>query len=661
MVRESKIKELTNEKVTSLIDTELSKYGFKFLKSKRQFIRQENGFNQIVNIYTPYSPLVYDENTEQIHLVFNISSQIENPDYENWCLEKFGEKNHLSNRIENLTSQVELSFQDFGSESYYEPTASQQFKHNVTVSLMGGNNSHKDIVPITDLLKANIPNLVSKLKENSNILHIHQNREYPFQYIYLLVFGGYNEIANVEFQKYYDHLISLIQTKIKISETEASGYIEELNRLVKGSRKVTALSFSNPFKLSVKISESKSDWFEFSQTTKFTEILRLDISQFEVKSLNINSNGDILIFADNNKVIKLNSKGESVFEVEIEVKKGFDKIFREVPTGVIKGTNNFFVNNYIITSDNEFLELPLPIQKLKKGKLQNPHVIDLAFWDKADMYLVIYEDNFLAYNKNGELKKVINIEEKYGSRIIVEKEWVITQKRDSAIKILNFDGETIETYEYGNANNYYEFSPNYQYLICFFYSTKSQFHDLKNGKKGTLWAHPTFLKDYKEKMYNDINHNFGMTIAKFSPDNKYIVGGADHGKYVAWTLPQLERVELIPQHDMITLLEPHKTTRFSNDKSEDIITKAELINLENQTFLKNRGNEIRRINFFENGDIFITELNHGNYILSWDRNFTNLTYKKLEGRLDFHSNNSMTQRTKTEVIIYEPKYKLPPT
>lgn len=654
MVRESKIKELTNDKVITLFEQELSKYGFKYQKSKRQFIRQENGFNQIINIYTPYSPLVYDDNTEQLHLIFNVSSQIEIPNYENWYFEKFGEKLHFSYQIDNFTSQIELSFNDFESESFYEPTSSQQFKHNVTLSLMGGNNPHHDILSINDLLKTNIPNLVSKLKENSNILHIHKNREYPFQHIYFLIFGGYNEVANLEFQMYYEYLISEIETKIKVSETEASGYIEELNRLIKGSEKVTTLSFSNPYKRSVKISETRNDFFEFSQKTKFSEVLRLNVSQFEIKSLSINSNGDILLFTDNKKIVKLNSKGELVFEKDIEAKKGFDKIFWEVPSGVIKATNNFFVNNYIITSENEFLELPLPTQKQKKGKLQNPHIADFAFWDKEDVYLLIYEDKFLVYSKNGELEKVINIEQKYGSRIIIEKEWIVTQKSDTAIIILKFDGETIGTYEYGNANNYYEFSPNYQYLICFFYSTKSQLHDLTNGKKGTLWAHPTFIKDYKEKMYNDINHNFGMTIAKFSPDSKYIVGGADHGKYVAWTLPKLERVELIPQPEMINLLEPHKATRFSNDKSEDIITRAELINLENQTFLKNRGNEIFRINFFENGDIFVTQINSG-FILSWDRNFTNLTYKKIEGRLDFHSNSSMTQRTKTEVIIYEPK------
>ncbi len=652
MVRESKIKELTNEKVVTLFERELDKYGFKFLKSKRQFIRQDNGFNQVINIYTPYSPLVYNDNTEQLHLVFAITSQIEIPNYENWYFEKFGDKLHFSHRIDYFTSQIELSFNDFEKESFYEPTAIKKFKHSVTLSLMGEQNHHIDIVAIDDLLKTNIPNLVSKLNENSNILHIYKNREYPFQHIYLLVFGGFTDIANNEFQKYYNHLLNEIQSKLKISETEVSGHIEALNRFIKNSQQVTALTFSNPYLCSVKISESRYDSFEFSQKTKFSEVLRLDISQFELKSVSINSLGDILLFTGSKKILKINSKGGLVFEKEIETKKGFDEIFWEVPSGVIKGTDDFFVNNYIITTDNQFLELPLPTQKLKKGKLQNPHISDFAFLNDSFKYLIIYEDSFLRFDSNGVIENSLTIGQKHGNKIILEKNWILSQNGKNTI--LDFEGNLLYAYEYANANNYYEFSLDFKYLICFSYSTKSQFHDLTNDKKGTLWAHPTFIKDYKEEMYNDIHHNFGMTIAKFSPDGKYIVGGADHGKYVAWSLPRLERFELIPQLEMIKLLEPQISTRYTDGKSENIITRAELINLGNQTFLKNRGNEIRRIIFFENGDIFTTEIS-SNFILSWDRNFKNLTYKKIEGTLDLHSNGCLTQRTKTELIIYDPK------
>ncbi len=653
MIRESKIKELTNDKVVTLIDQLLNNYGFKYLKSKGHFIRQDNGFNQIISLYTPSSPLTYEDDTEQIFLTFNVSPKIEIPEYEKWYLENLGEKTHFSYRFATLTSQIELSFDDFNSESFYEPTASQQFKRSVTLSLMSGIKQNQEIIPIGDLLKIHIPNLVVKFKKNSNILKIHKNRENPFSYIYLLLFGGYQELAIEKLHKYYEYLVNEIETKIEVSETEASSYIEALNRLIKESQKVTSLSFSNPYKRSVKISDIKNDYFEFSLKTKFCEILRLDTSQFEIKSVDINLAGDILLFANNQKIIKLDYNGKLIFEKDIETKKGFDKIRWEVPSGIVNGTNIFFVNNYIIKDDNTILELSLPDQKLKKGKLQSPHISDFAFCEKTNKYLIIYEDSFITFNINGQVEKSINIGQKYGSKIIVEKEWIVTQKRDTSNVILDYDGKTIATYKFGNGNNKFEFSSKYQHLICFFYSTKSQFYDLANNKKATLWAHPTFVKDYKGTMYNDIENNFGMDIAKFSPDNKYIVGGADHGKYVAWTLPKLERIELIPKDEMIELLEPLKSTWISNGESGETITKAQKIMLDNQVFLKNRRNEMSKIFFFENGDIFITELGHGKFILSWDRNFLNLTYNRIEGNLDLHSNRYLTQKTKTELTIYK--------
>lgn len=654
MVRESKIKELTNDKIVTLVEEELTKFGFKYQKSKRYFSRQDpKGFTHIIYLSTPYSPLIYDENTEQLFLVFNVSSQIEIPDFIKWTFDKFGQNTHFSFRSESLTSQIELSFDVFDSEGFYEPTASQQFKRNVTLSIMGGKDRHKDIIPINDFLKINIPNLVSNLSDKSDILKIYKSFDFPFQNINLLVFGGYVDLANEQFEKYYQFLIDEIESKLKISEAEASASIGTLNWLIKNVQKVSNLTFTNPFERSIKVANSKNDKFEFSEETQFIEKLRLDVSQFDVKAFSINSLCDILLFTKNQKIIKINSNGELVVEKEIESKKGFESLTYIWAFGVISGTNDFFLNNFLITAKNEIIELILPTQKLKKGKLQKPVIADFVYWSKNEKYLIIYEDNFLIYSKEGKLESSINIGEKYGSKIIIEKECIVVQKRDKENVILNFDGQIIATYEFGNGNRGFEFSPNYEYLICFGYSTKSQFYNLTNGNKGTLWAHPTFVKDYKEKMYNDIEHNFGMEIAKFSPDNKYIVGGAYHGKYVAWTLPKLERIELMPLDEMIDLLEPLKTRWWSNGESGEKITKIEKVILENQIFLKNRRNGMSKIIFFENGDIFVTQI--GQYALSWDRKFNNLAYKKLDGKLDIHSRKYLTQKTNTELIIYEQK------
>lgn len=653
MVKEQQIKELTKQKIVTPINQELSQYGFKYLKSKEYFILKKNGFNHIIDIHTSHESLTYDENTEQIVLTFQITSRIELPEYEKWHLEKLGEPAHFSYKLDQVTSQVALSFEDFDDESFYEPTYSQQFKRQVALALIGDHKQHDAVMPFSDLLATHIHDIVFKLKAHANILHIHQNSEYPYQHTYLLLYGGYEAMAHEELHQYYQQLIDEIATQLKISDSAANDYIQALNKLIKETQLITTLSLKNPYKRAVKVIDSKNDYFEFSLKSKFREILRLDTSQFDVKAVHINPIGEILLFARNQKIIKLNLNGELLLEYDIATKKGFKDDFWGVPSGVIQGTNDFYVNNYIIKHDNTVLELPLPIQKLKRGKLQDPHIADFAFSHHTNQYLIIYEDHFITYNVAGQVEKTVNIEHKYGSKIIAEKQWIVTQQRDQANIILDFEGNTLATYEYAHVNNNFDFSPNYEHLICFFYSTKSQYYDLQNDKKETLWAHPTYIKGYKETMYNDTEHNFGMTIAKFSPDNSYIVGGAYHGKYVAWKLPDLERIELIPQEEMIALLEPLTSSGYANGEYTATITNAEKVTIANQMFLKNRRNNISNIFFIENGDVFVTELGNGKFVLSWDRNFSNLTYKKIDGHLDLHADKYLTQKTPTELTLYQ--------
>ena len=655
MVKESKIKELINDKVVSQLEIELSKVGFKYLKSKKYFIRQEREFQQTITVNTPYSPLKYDDNTDQIYLVFNINSNIEIPNYETWFLDKFGGKTYYSERIDSSISQIELSFEDFENENFYTPTASQNFKKSISLSLMEGDSKIVDIESFDTVLQFKIPEMVSNLSINSDILKLDETNKYKFHSIYLLIFGGYVEVAHSKIQEFYKYLILKIESKEKLSENELNSYLEELNVLVKNVSKVTDLTLENPFKQTIKVLNSKNDSFAFSEKTIFQEKLRIDLSQYGIKSIFINLIGDILVVTTNQKIIKLNIKGEIIFETELETPKGFRELSYDFPCGIVENSTDFFINNYILKADNTLLELSIPLQKLKKGALQNATISNLNYWNKKESYLISYENNLYTYNKNGEIEKTVKIEQKRIERIIVEKEWIIALKIDKALVILDFEGKQINEFEFGNGNNRFEFSANYKYLICCFYSTKSQFFDLITDKKETLWAHPTFIKNYKEMMYNDINHNFGMSFAKFSPDNNYIVGSADHGKYVAWKLPKLDRIELIPQEEMIGLLEPAEATRFTNNESETIITKAEIVKLENHTFLKNRGNDISKIMFFENGDIFITEIGIGKFVLTWDRNFNNLAHQKIDGKLDFYAEKYLTQHSKTEFIVYEQK------
>ena len=152
-------------------------------------------------------------------------------------------------------------------------------------------------------------------------------------------------------------------------------------------------------------------------------------------------------------------------------------------------------------------------------------------------------------------------------------------------------------------------------------------------KSHVLWAHPTYLKNYKEVLYSDIHHNFNLSIAKFSPDDKFLVGGGYHGKYVVWKLPKFERVELLPARELLPLLK-----------------EAEIISLDGNIFLKNRGYDIRNIQFFNNSDNFITQLGPHNFL--WNKEFANTGCLPVQGVVKVLADKFITNMNENVFTIF---------
>lgn len=648
MIKTESIKNLIYQKVANILNEILEKQGYKYYKSKGQFVKKDGIFQQIVHLHQSNSPIQYIDETEELFLHFRVSGEIEIPNYEKWYSENVEKHLQRLYYTSSFQTRIPLTFEDFKNEDFYEPSKSQIFKNAVTVALGGGGNN-KNVIEIEQLISDKLPKIVKDLENKSNIVNLFESREHPnsIRHFLLLLYGNIsNELVIDYFHRNYKRQITEIEEKLKISEAEASRHIEDLNFFIGLAKKLLNIELSNPFSRSIKVVPNCNENIDFTEKSKYKESLRIDISQFKIASHHIDKFGNILVISDNSLETKtifiLNKNGGILFEKEIQPRKGFER-FGTFKTGVIEYTNEFFVNNYIIRNNTELIELKLP--KEKRKKTQKSNIFDLAYDSKKEKYLILYENHFLTYNKNGTLENDLIIEDKeyrnYYGRIFPEKQWIITQKKDKELFILDFNGEVINSFEYSNGNFYYNFSNDFRYLVCFFYAVKSQFFNLESGKKETLWAHPTYIKDYKERMYNDIHHNFGMERAKFSPDNQYLIGGAYHGKYVAWTLPKLERKELIPPIEVIS---------FENNRNESTI---ELVQLGKETFLKNRGNEITDIFFLENGDFFLTEHDRGKHLLLWDRNFEFIKNFSFKAKTNQHSNIYFTKSTKEEIVVYK--------
>ncbi len=658
MVKKEAINALIDEKVVPILTQELDKQGFKYKKSNKHFIRgAKDGIAHILNLYPNNSPLVYDEDTEQIFLNFTISAFVDFPAYKKWHIDTFGQRDFTSIDYKRIVCQIELSLDDFTKDHFYSPTPTQRFKMVVQSSLISARNVNEQVVPMAQALQVEIPEFIAYFHDKTDILTLYNNPNFPYVNSLMLLFAGYTDLAKQQIKTGVQNDIETLEKMLKNDSKEAADKLKFFEDYLLKVNKVTDLALENPFIQSFKVLPSKQDEFVFSSKTKFSELLRLDLSQHVSKrssiDIKMNGLGEVLILA-NKKIFKLNLQGEVIFEKQYEFDAGFDNTW-SLPSGVIEGSNDFFVNNWVIKGNNEVLNLVLPKKKLKKGKLQPLNIRAIAFWEKESKYLILYEQQLLIYNDQGVLEQSKEIDTYYGAQFIMSKEWIVfSNRQNNTHHIKTFDGETLGKYDFSNGNHKYAYSKNHEYLICFNYAITSQLYKLPSGKKETLKAHPTHINGYKEVGYPDTEHNFGLDIAKFSPDSTYIVGCAYHGRYVAWKLPKLERVDLVPQAEMINLLTPRESLKSVGDGFEKVIIKPSFFSAGGQSFLKNFNfNEISNIFFFENGDIFITEIGRGKFVLTWDRDFNNLNFRKLEGILNLFAEKYLTQTTETELIIYE--------
>ncbi len=644
MVKSNTVKELIHLKVATALDHVLKDYGFRYHKTNHQFVKMLGEFQQIITIHQEDEPIDYHEETEDLFLNFFLRAEIKVPNYSQWYQEHV--KNHLDSLyVRSLpNTQVKLTFDDFDFEDFHEATAQQSFKQAVNMGLNQTSTPNHSI-EIDELLSEELPKLVQDLDEKSDFQRLFETRTFANSlkhYLLLYYSNTDTELVKEYFIATHQQELAIIEEKLKISEQEASLYISALDESVQLAQHLFNLELENPYSNTLKIVDPQHEVIHFTPNSTYQEALRLNISALNVESHQVDQAGNVLLVTDHREGWKtihvIAPNGAIILEQTIQPQKGFGP-FGFVKTGVIEATQEFYVNHYVIRNCSELIELALP--KIKKN--QQANIYNFAYDSVHEKYIILYENRLLTYHNDGALEKEVILADKhyknYEAQLVVEKQWIITQKKDKEVFILNFDGEIVYQFAHLKSNFHYCLSPNHSALISHFYANKSQFIELESGKISPLWAHPTHLKNYTEFMYNDIHHNFGMHIVQFSPDNQYIVGGAEHGKYVAWTLPKLERKELIPPLD-----------RLSSDTHQ-----AEIFQIGKETFLKNRANNITQISFLENGDYFLTEIERGQRLLVWNRNFEFVKDFQFHAMIHFHSKTYCSKISQHELVIYQLK------
>ena len=597
----------------------------------------------------------YDELRDLTLIKFTISGAIKIPNFEKWCFEKLNEQMWYCYNTQTIASTIDFEidelYDSLGEDIFYTSTPSREFKRKVTLYYVG-NSENYATVSFEELLNKQILLFLTELEEMSDLIKLFEAREYStsLSHILLLVFGGYTNLAKEHFDKAYQEHLNYIENNLKTNPHSVRDNIKNLEKFIEVAQKVIDVSYLNPYGKTIKILPNQNRTFEFSEKTIFKEFLRIDISQLNINSHYIDTDGAILLIVDERKIMKLASDGTVLVEKEVGTIEDFATFF-PLRGDFIAETNEFCVNNCIIRKDNSILTLRLPqIAQSNSKSRRHPHIADFKYLAERKEYLVLYQSNLLSYEESGFLKKSVYINQEYCSRIIIDKKWIIAHIDESkAVAIYDFTGELIQNYECHSiiiANDFIQ-------SICFV-KNQIQYYNLVNGKKTMLRGHPTHMKSYNEIIFEGTWRDTSIKQIKFSPDNRYIVAGAGQGKYVAWTLPKLEKRELLPKVKYIDLFPGTVKTIIFENVANEVIVKPQLVEIEGQVFLKNTRNDVSDIFFLEGGDLFLLVINNyfTPFALLWNRNFANLAYYKMNGKVAFHGRKYLSEKSIKELIVY---------
>ena len=164
MIRKAAIKTLGAKKIVPLLEKQLVAKGFKYLKTKSHFYRVRKDFKEMISYNLPYSAITFNEETEEIFLNFFINFIIKSPKYDKWHLKTFEKRGRFCFHVNQINTRIELSFDDFTSDSFFEPTASQKFKSYVRSSIIAFTKEEKDIIPIDEVVDKHLLQNISKFE-----------------------------------------------------------------------------------------------------------------------------------------------------------------------------------------------------------------------------------------------------------------------------------------------------------------------------------------------------------------------------------------------------------------------------------------------------------------------------------------------------------------
>jgi hypothetical protein len=611
MIKKTKINDLIYNKIILKLESILINHDFKFIKSKKYFIRKFNDYEHVIKINPPsYNVFIYFEDIESLILNFNISFSINSRKFEVWYENKTSKKINYSQIVETINGYINIDIsEDLERNDYIS------LKRNTNVTVKNSSELKKDF-DLDTIINSVMVEKILKIESNSTNIKLFELSKYPMSIasISLLIYGGYNEKAisliNSRHKIELEELLEKKKSKANIS-FEVNQLQEHLNQI----NKLTGIVLDNPYNNEIECKLGSDYILSLSQKSNYKEILKVSKPNIKISHHILNPiNGEFIIILDNDTVIKLNKNGKKLLEFKPENSKGYTSTWH-FSCGLIKDTNYFFVNNCIISPENEIFYILQ--KKWNKKLLTTKNITYSAEKKEYNVHCKIIAGRVIPNIINCTLTdsfEVKRIEESINNQDYISE--VIPNIKNGKILI----------------------SRSKNYALWYGSGTKSTIIDIQNKNKKNIYAHPTSVKGYIENIYPNCPKNFDITNAVFSDNDRYLIASSYYGKVTAWTLPNFERVELIPNENFIDKLEYGKKIQVKD---------TTFFKWSNGVF----GGWIKEIHTFEKSDLFLTQTEDTTLI--WNNDFENTNIIKDLGIIKLHSDNYLTQQVNNELIIYE--------
>lgn len=625
MIKKETINRFEDSNFKTIIKPFFEKQGFKF--KKRDGTKKLGDFILTFSCYCShrYRKIYYNPKTQtpEIHYVFYL--RVQHPSFIQWCqdnnLHTSGVKNSIANSCFTLPiNNTELLSSDFFTPIFGDPK--------------NGLHTHDYGLPsFIDLMKSEYEpqNWFNLLEQTAILADLEkmycQEAGESSKYICLIFLQktelakeAISELWQIRNQAYHDE-----------ERLEYKQYIfSELKQHQANAKQFLDVELDLPTLLEWKSEQGNITGVIPIVNLNWKELYTLKDLPKSIWRKSLNEDGTLMTThtgrSYTGEIIIWNINGQVIHQIEYKEINYSDFL------GYIPEKKAYFMANLLIFENGETKYLP--VDKVIDGNGEQVYEsvwADMAFDTSLSNYIICsgkerHINTVWFFNENFEVVKTFEVQG-IPKNIYTDKQWIVVlNDLENTCKIYDYNSNVIHFFESRNAMFRHQFVDDYRWLIVYGYYSYCNVYELATQKTFKIYGHPTFVSGYKEN-FQQVEHNFGLSNFAFSPDGKYAVGSAEHGKWVAWSMPDWKRQEILPNAEYLAeSIEPYS---FEIDGESYFVNNGQ-VKMEHGVVRSAFMNVASSIYFIENGAYFI--MNIKDSLLVFNNQFQHLeTHKGYEG------------------------------